>query len=78
MKPYRKAGFLLCKTLMIIYNEFMDSQRIEGIDNFRFAVEQAMRHPRSHDLEQQTAMLAIEAVTLQLPFIREGLVSDDY
>lgn len=55
-----------------------DSNPLQGIDNFRFAVEQAMRHPRSHDIEHQTAMLAIEAVTLQLPFIREGLISDSY
>lgn len=51
---------------------------LQGIDNFRFAVEQALRHPRSHDLEQQSAMLAIEAVTLQLPYIRDGLISDEY
>lgn len=50
---------------------------LQGIDNFRFAVEQAMRHERSHDIEQQIAMLTIEAVTLQLPFIRRGLISDD-
>lgn len=49
-----------------------------GVDNFRFAVEQAIRQPRTHDIESQTAMLAIEAVTLQLPFIREGLVSDEF
>ncbi len=52
------------------------SNPLQGIDNFRFAVEQAIRHPRSHDLERQNAMLAIEAVTLQLPFIREGLITD--
>lgn len=47
-----------------------------GIDNFRYAVEQAIRHPRTHDIERQLGMLTIEAVTLQLPFIREGLVAD--
>ncbi len=51
---------------------------LQGIDNFRFAVEQAARHPHSHELERQLAMLTIEAVTLQLPFIREGLVADEY
>ena len=50
---------------------------LQGIDNFRFAVEQAIRDPRSHDIERQVGMLAIEAVTLQLPFIREGLVMDE-
>jgi len=50
---------------------------LQGIDNFRFAVEEAIRHPKSHDIERQTGMLAIEAVTLQLPFIRDGLVTDN-
>ena len=47
-----------------------------AVDNFRFAVEQAMRHPRTMDIERQVAMLTIEAVTLQLPFLRDGLVTD--
>jgi hypothetical protein len=50
---------------------------LQAIDNFRYAVEQAIRSPKSHDIERQTAMLAIEAVTIQLPFIREGLVSTE-
>lgn len=49
-----------------------------AIDNFRFAVDKALRHPRAHDIERNVAMLTIEAVTLQLPFIREGLITDNY
>lgn len=49
---------------------------IIGIDNFRFAVDKAIRHDRTLDIERQVAMLTIEAVTLQLPYIREGLIAD--
>jgi len=63
------------------------SQRVSGlfvphnnpliaVDNFRFAVENALRHPRTHDIERQVAMLTIEAVTLQMPFLRDGLISE--
>jgi hypothetical protein len=47
-----------------------------GIDNFRFAVEKAIRHRKTKDIEKQIGLLTIEAVTLQLPYIRDGLVGD--
>lgn len=50
---------------------------LQGIDNIRYAIEEAMRNPNAHELERQVAMLAIEAVTVQAPFIREGLIVPD-
>lgn len=49
---------------------------LQGIDNFRYAVDQAIRHPKTQEIEKQVAMLTIEAVTMQLPYIRQGLISD--
>jgi hypothetical protein len=38
------------------------------------AIEQAMASPKSHSIERQVASLAIHAVDLQRPFVREGLI----
>jgi len=47
-----------------------------GIDNYSFAVEKAMASPKSHEIERRMAALTIEAVRLQIPFIREGLIHE--
>lgn len=47
---------------------------LQGIENYMRAVEQAMKHPRSHHIERALSQLAIHAVDLQRPYIREGLI----
>jgi hypothetical protein len=44
-----------------------------SMDNLMFAMEQAQQHPRAHPIERDLADLAIQAVDLQRPYIREGL-----
>lgn len=47
-----------------------------GIDRYSRAIETAMLHPRAHSIERQLAQLTLEAVRLQVPFIREGLMDE--
>ena len=46
---------------------------LEAIDTFCFAVEEAMQHPKTYDTERSVGKAAIEAVRLQLPYIRDVL-----
>lgn len=43
------------------------------VDALRFAIDDAGRHPRAHDVERQLAVLANEAIEVQLPFLKEAL-----
>lgn len=47
--------------------------QLEMIDNYCFAVEAVMQCPRFHDVEKQLGWLAIDAIRLQLPYIKEAL-----
>lgn len=46
---------------------------LTSMDNLLFAMEAAARHERAHPIERNLAELAIQAVDLQRPYIREGL-----
>lgn len=43
------------------------------IEGLMWAFEDTGRRPKAHPIERELADLAIEAVDLQRPFIREGL-----
>ena len=47
------------------------------LDQLLFAIEEANEHPRSHQIEKDLGVLAIQAVELQRPYIQEGLVRDE-
>jgi len=47
---------------------------LASIDDLLFAIENAARHEKAHPIESKLAFLAIEAIELQVPYIREGLV----
>lgn len=49
---------------------------LTSMENLMDAMEVARRDPRAHPIEKDLAELAIEAVDLQRPYIREGL--EDY
>lgn len=51
-----------------------DQNPLKAIDNYMFAVDLASQHPKSHDIEVQLSQLAIQAVEMQKPFIKEGLI----
>jgi len=38
------------------------------------AIEKAMASPKAHSIERQVASLAIHAIDLQRPYVREGLI----
>lgn len=64
-----------CYALAIIRREFEPTpDTIETMENLMFAIEEAGRHPKAHPLEKDLGQLAIEAVRLQIPDIREGLI----
>ena len=45
--------------------------------NFLIASEHALIHPQMTYIETDCAELMIEAISLQLPYIREGLITPD-
>ena len=47
---------------------------LDNMELYMLAVEEAMASPKSHSIERQVASLAIHAVDLQRPFVREGLI----
>lgn len=49
----------------------------KAIDSFRLAVDEAIKHPRTRDIERSIGLLAIEAVTMQIPYLKEGLILPD-
>lgn len=46
---------------------------LEAIDTFCFAIEEAMQHHKTYDTERSVGKAAIEAVRMQLPYIRDTL-----
>lgn len=54
-----------------------DRNPLIGIVNYMKAVEEAIKHPKTHDIEKNLAELAVWAVELQLPYIREGLIINE-
>lgn len=49
---------------------------LDNMEEFMRAVEKAMASPKAHSIERQIACLAIHAVDLQRPFIREGILKN--
>jgi len=49
-----------------------------AIDNMSRAIEDAAEHPRAHQLQIELADLSIRAIRLQIPFIKDGLIRNQY
>lgn len=45
--------------------------------NYMRAVEEAAKHPRTHEVEKSLSELAVWAVDLQRPYIRKGLITNE-
>lgn len=69
--PVPLLGFYALKRTVKMWTP--DNFTLASIDNLQFAIEDAAKHEKSHEIESQLAYLAIEALELQKPFIREGL-----
>lgn len=50
------------------------SDTFQSIDNLMLAIERAADHPKAHQIERELAYIAIDAIDLQRPFIKEGIV----
>lgn len=46
---------------------------LETVDNLCFAIQEAGKSPKMHSIDRQLGALTIEAVRLQLPYLREVL-----
>lgn len=46
---------------------------LQAIDSLRFATEEAIRHPKAHDIEKALAGLMLDAIDVQMPFVRDAL-----
>lgn len=47
---------------------------LQTLDNLCFAIEEANRSPKAHRIERAMGDLAIDALRLQIPFIKEGII----
>lgn len=50
-----------------------DRDTMQSIDNLLIAIEGASRHERAHPIERELALLAMEAIDLQRPYLKEVL-----
>lgn len=48
---------------------------IQSIEALILAIEKAAKSPRAHRIEKELALLAAQALELQLPYIKDGLTS---
>lgn len=46
---------------------------LQAIDNLRFATEEAIRHPKCHEIERAMAGLMLDAIDVQVPFIKDAI-----
>jgi hypothetical protein len=58
------------KSIMI--REGIPNDPFAAIDNYCYAIEQASLSPKTYELERTVGEMAIEAVRLQIPYIKEG------
>lgn len=47
-----------------------------SVNSLMSAIDKALRHPRTSELQRDLGGLTIMALEMQLPFIREGLITD--
>lgn len=50
---------------------------LDTMDDLLYSINEASKHPKAHDIERQLCQLALQAVDLQRPFVREGIVVPD-
>lgn len=50
-----------------------DRDKLQSLGNLQAAIEQAGEHPRAHPIEKQLGDLAIHAIDLQKPYLRESI-----
>jgi hypothetical protein len=70
--PVPLLGYHALARTVKLYRPLM-GDTLGSMDNLMFAIEEAADHPRSHPIERDLAELAIQAVDLQRPYIKEGL-----
>lgn len=58
-------------------NYIPNTNPFRGIDNLLFAIEQSKKNPKTHQIERELAELTAKAVWLQIPYLKEGIVTDD-
>lgn len=52
-----------------------ETDQMKSVENLQRAIERAVHHPRSHAIETQLGYLAVHAIDLQKPYLREMLGS---
>jgi len=52
----------------------LGSNAIRNTENFMQAVTEAGKHPKSHEIERQLGELVVQAVELQMPYLKSGIV----
>lgn len=61
--------------LQRVVRDFVPTNDVfQSIDNLMTSIEGAANHPKAHELERELAYIAIDAIDLQRPFIKEGLI----
>lgn len=64
--PYKMG-----QAVLSLYRDNPDNHR-QSIDNFLFATEEVIQRPKTSHLERTLGYLILDAVEMQVPFMREG------
>jgi len=58
-----------------VLREFQPSANtLDTVDDLMFSINEASKHPKAHDIERQLCQLAIQAIDLQRPILKSGIV----
>lgn len=49
---------------------------VKTMEELMRSIEEAMKHPKSQELERMNAQVAIHGIEMQIPFIREYLITE--
>jgi len=64
------------QAVLSLYRDNPDNH-LRSVDNLLHAVDEASKHPRIRPIEYQLGQLIIASVEAQMPFIREGLITEE-
>ena len=69
-------GFNALQRVLKIWEPDVDT--LKSVDGLMSAIEQAGRHEKAHPIETELAQLAVNAIDLQRPFLRQALHSAEF
>lgn len=51
-------------------------QHVKTMEELMRSIEGAIKHPKTNDLERMNAQVAVHAIEMQIPFVKEYLITE--